>query len=214
MDPFVISENKINILVIENLKTFRSMVMNLLGQTQGKPGDFVISVNDKEINIEKEVKVITDPFCEDINQKKVSNYINTAAGKAAIDSDLIIKTKEMVSSIESYIDKLTEELPYRLTAKKDITAEEIIKMASLIIEEDDDLMSKISDLIRIAADIMKFSCIIFINVLSIFDKEEVIQLRKTAMYEHVRILFIEPKGIENYTAEDNIRIVDYDLCEI
>ena len=56
--------------VIESPEYFSEYVMELAGQVEGKEGRFVLSDNEKEVDISKNVELIFNIFALDINERK------------------------------------------------------------------------------------------------------------------------------------------------
>ena len=57
--------------VIESPEYFSEYVMELAGQVEGKEGRFVLSDNEKEVDISKNVELIFNIFALDINERKL-----------------------------------------------------------------------------------------------------------------------------------------------
>ena len=68
--------------VIESPEYFSEYVMELAGQVEGKEGRFVLSDNEKEVDISKNVELIFNIFALDINEKKTDQQTLYGIGKA------------------------------------------------------------------------------------------------------------------------------------
>lgn len=70
-------KNQVTEWIIESPDLFARYVQELICQCEGKDGDFVLSKNDKIVEISKYMEVIINPFGIDINNKKIYyNFLN------------------------------------------------------------------------------------------------------------------------------------------
>ena len=88
--PLIISDEYVQLLIIENSTEFYNMVSDLDAQFDGKEGMFVFSANGEVVSAEKYGVMITDLFHFDLNDKKLLT--------------LLYKRLEGVSLGEKFID--------------------------------------------------------------------------------------------------------------
>ena len=124
-------ENKVNLLIIENKKYFTEFISEIIKQSEGEEGSFLLFKGNKEIKIENNIEVIHDIFCVDLNNKKIINKIYLDLEKIIQDSELLIKFKEIECSIFENIYKLIEKYEYLIEFEEKIIWKDIFKLLSL-----------------------------------------------------------------------------------
>lgn len=67
---FVLEENIVNELVVENPLLLAEVVKELSGQCEGQTGGFVLSQESKILAVEKNVCFLIEPFSLDNNNRK------------------------------------------------------------------------------------------------------------------------------------------------
>ena len=81
--------------VIESPEYFSEYVMELADQVEGKEGRFVLSDNEKEADISKNVELIFNIFALDINERKLISKLYMELEKLTADERFYVKTQEM-----------------------------------------------------------------------------------------------------------------------
>ena len=102
---FELEENKVNILVIENPTVLVEVVGRLNEQCEGKDGEFILSNENKILNISKSVSFVKDPFSIDCNNRKILTKLYQELERES----MIDWNEEQQEFYKSYISYVTNE---------------------------------------------------------------------------------------------------------
>ena len=97
-----ISDFEVTEWIVESPELFIQYLNELSVQINGQNGRFVLSRNDKELNISKSIEIIFSPFLLEINEKKVLSKIYLELQDIANDENTYLKTRELVTAIHQY----------------------------------------------------------------------------------------------------------------
>lgn len=211
--PIVFEENKINILVIEDQKVFAGIIIELMNQINGFDGNFVLSSNLKELELEKTTDILIDLFSLDLNQKKIINKVYNQLKATSIEE--YIDLTYLLGEILKYIEKITLTTQHPLIYSQDIDVAGIFKLADLRIETSYvSIIEKLINYLSIMQEFNNTSLFILINLKSYFSTEEMQCLYQHILYNKLNVLLLENTVREGRSPQENYRIIDMDLCEL
>lgn len=213
--PIEFNENTINVLVVENQKIFTDFIMDLLNQTTGKSGEFVLSENIDSLNISKELDLIIDIFSIDLNQKKILTKLYSILKNKAMDGEHYLATMDIISNISRYLEEIIETIEYPLLYTNEFDIGLIFKVVDLRLNDEyESLFDKITNYISIMREIAGISCFVFVNLKSFISDIEIAEIYKFAFYQKINIILLESTYKDVMNPYETIRIIDTDLCEI
>ncbi|MEA5094585.1 MAG: type II-A CRISPR-associated protein Csn2 [Sedimentibacter saalensis] len=214
-NPLLFEENKINVLVIENQYFFVKFINELLNQLNGIEGRFILSSNYKQLEINKEVDLVIDPFTLDFNQRKIITKLYEQLKSNAIGSEYYLDSKILLGEIMQFIEKLSQTTQYPLVYTNDLDIISILKIAEIKLETSyDTLVEKIVDYCSVIQEFCCISCVIFVNLKCFLSNEELELFYKTISYKKINIMLLENTVREKRFEQEKIYIIDSDLCEI
>lgn len=117
--------------------------------------------------------------------------------------------------MQKFIALLTDNETIALNFKDAINLQDLFKIADVKVEcESIKLLEKILDYLEVVQEFLKPKCIIIIGLKQFFEKKEIEEIYKFAVYREIRLILIE-NGLDEeiYDLEKKI-IIDCDLCEI
>ena len=91
-----LEDNLIHTIILENKKYYRENILELIRQHKGYEGNFILSINNKEVSFDKNSYFISDLFNIDINNKK----INLICDRYFVNNYQNAKIKEFYISFE------------------------------------------------------------------------------------------------------------------
>ncbi|MCH5265520.1 MAG: type II-A CRISPR-associated protein Csn2 [Lachnospiraceae bacterium] len=210
----VFEENKINVLVIEQADFFSKSIRELLRQIQGEQGDFVLSEAGKGLGLKKCAEMIINPFSMDFSQKKLLSALYKEAEKAALDEQLFVSTKEVQGMIARYLQRLCDELIYPACFDEEISIPNLLKYGNFRIEmEFDSMLESVVEYMKLAVNLLHTKLFIFVNMKTYLGEEELEAFYQMIKNEKFNVLLIE-RGIAGRREDEDICLVDKDLCEI
>lgn len=200
--------------IIESPCLFAEYVQELYVQSTGGEGRFVLSDNDKEISIEKYAEIIVNPFAVNINDRRILGKLYTELHKKAYTENMYMHTQKIISELNQYFAELERQESYFLITDDEIDITAIFKAIGIKVEScADNFMQNINQYIQLMAEILSKKAVIFVNLSSYTESEQMEEIIRTAAYNEIALLFIEssqkdfPQGAVQY-------IIDNDRCEI
>lgn len=205
-------EQSIQVLVVENLLLFRSIVSSLKFQINEKVGDFILSDKDEILDLSKHAILITDIYnLESIAKQvktKVQQNLEKNCDEDEIFTDIFIRLNELG-------DKLVVSSSYSLIYKQELSKMEIIKLLDFQLDYSYETeIEQLIDYIDVLKDICKIKLFIFVGLGDYMTEDELIELAKIADYKGIKILMLERNNHGIQGEYLNKRIIDKDLCVI
>lgn len=208
-----LKENIVNLLVIENREIMSELVGEIYNQCNGSEGRFTLSENLKELKFEKEASMVLEPFTINCNEKKVITKLYKEIEELALEN-LYVESMDLYSCIIKYSNELCQMVPYNLTTRTDFTPLDIIKLSNIKIEEDDStLFEKIINYLGVMSSICRIKLVIFVNLKTFLNHEEIDELYKYANYNKIHLFLIESIYHKDNICEKTI-VIDKDKCII
>ncbi len=205
-------EGFVNELVIENKRLFYEMVNSLMLQADGQKGKFVLSISNKPVEFGKyaDVTVQFAPF--QLNRKHLLTKLYATLEQEALQAENYMKTRDILSNLETYIHTLAAPLPFEISCQK-LSVNAIIRALSPEIEaENQNSLEKIFAYMELVRELDRERLFIMVNMRTYFSDEEITYFVESACLHDFKLLLLESysfpilKNTKRYT-------VDEDLCE-
>lgn len=211
----IFKENITNVIVIENPIMFRSFIEEFINQCSGEEGRFLLSENENEIDISKNVELIIDYFALEFNQKKILTKVYNYLRDLSQQENYYLKTNELQIKIFQYLEELASSSEYPLVHSAEVDIISIFKAAEIKLEiNHETLLEKLINYINIMQEFCGIFCIVFVNLKSYLTEEELKQLYTHASYRKVHIILLEGRLYNRIADLEKVFILDNDLCEI
>ncbi|NLD50850.1 MAG: type II-A CRISPR-associated protein Csn2 [Clostridiaceae bacterium] len=213
--PIEFKENIINVLIVENQSVFSNMVSDLLAQLNNQEGEFVLSRNYEPIAIAKETELIINPFDITLNDKRIINRLYNELNRIASGEEILSETQRIRSEIEKYLTRIIENVDYFIDFESELDITSLLKASNIRITfSGSTLVEKVMDYINVLKNLCNTRLFLFVNIKTFFSDKELTELYKYIEYNKLDILIIENTVREKKFAQEAIRIIDVDLCEI
>jgi CRISPR-associated protein Csn2 len=200
--------------IIEAPELFAKYVGELYRQINKSEGKFVLSENNKEIDIAKHSEIIINPLSVEINNKKIVNKLYEELNKLSSNEVLYMKTLELTKLIQEYLLSLEQETNYILEFNNEVEMSALFKAVDLKYEDsEEDFLERFVKYIKTLGNLLSIKLVIFINARCFMNDEKIRRLCEEIKYMEIKGLFIENsekacvEGMERY-------IIDKDRCEI
>ena len=204
-------EKNIVSLIVENKRIYRKIVENLVNNLNIEDGNIILSRNNKLIMPEKEFFVFSDYFNFDINKFVLNKYYKEL--KNLSENEFLNETLEIKEILKDYINKLIEN-NYSLKFEDDLDVSQILKAFSIKFERSEDLLLNLFEWLKILNELLGYEIFFFINLENFLSEEELLEFSKFILYNKYKVVFLENFHRNKLFEDDNLIIIDNDLCEI
>ena len=205
-------ENKsIFSLIIENKKLYRKIIEDLINNISIDDGNIILSKNNKLIVPEKEIFVFSDYFNFDVNKFVLNKYYKEL--KNLSENDFFDETIEIKEILRNYVTKLVEN-EYSIKLEEDLDISQILKAFGVKFQRNEDLLLNLFEWIKILNELLGYEIFFFINLENFLSDDELVEFSKFILYNKYRVVFLENFNRNKLFDDDNLIIIDNDLCEI
>jgi len=213
--PLVFVEGEINVLIVENQREFYNYIMEMKNQIEEGSGKFVISVDNEILDLKKKVDLTIDILSMNLNQKRIITKLYSILKNLSINEDCYLQTKIITSEVEKYIDEIVDLIDFPITYNKESILESIFKSLDIRFAYNHEfLLERVIDYIRIVREFFTVELFVFVNLKSFLVENDVKELYRFAAYEKIKIILFESTCRDVIKEYENVRIIDFDLCEI
>ena len=205
-------ENKsIFSLIIENKKLYRKIIEDLINNISIDDGNIILSKNNKLIVPEKEIFVFSDYFNFDVNKFVLNKYYKEL--KNLSENEFFDETVEIKETLRNYVTKLIEN-EYSVKLEEDLDISQILKAFGVKFQRNEDLLLNLFEWIKILNELLGYEIFFFINLENFLSDDELVEFSKFILYNKYRVVFLENFNRNKLFDDDNLIIIDNDLCEI
>ena len=205
-------ENKsIFSLIIENKKLYRKVIDDLINNINIDDGNIILAKNNKLIVPEKEIFVFSDYFNFDVNKFVLNKYYKEL--KNLSENEFFDETLEIKEVFRNYITKLIEN-DYPIKLEEDLDISQILKAFGIKFQRNEDLLLNLFEWLKILNELLGYEIFFFINLENFLSDNELIEFSKFILYNKYKVVFLENFNRNKLFDEDNLIIIDNDLCEI
>lgn len=212
--PLIVSEEFVQLLIIENPNEFYKTVSGLYNQFDGAEGEFIFLEDDKEIAAFNAGEVIINVFDFELNDKKLLNMLYKRLEKQSFEGgsyNLLDKANE---SIASLMYSVFQEFPFSLVFNE-LAPADLFKLAGVKFEKTyDTFLEKIICYINAVVSLKNNDFFVFVNLKSVLNDEELDLLYKHCSNEKIGLLLIESSKLRDYLEYEKAVVITADLCEI
>ena len=201
-----------NALVVEEPNFYRHLLCDLYSQMQGEEGKLILSDRGKTLPIGKWVEMVDNCIHFDLNRKTLLNKICAAMERVAVSEEYLVKTSQLLSELESYIDSLAFELPGDIVCEK-CTASGLLKGLGIHLRDDyEEPLERLLDFMELVREFDKDKVFVLVGLRSLFPDEKAERFLQTALDHGYRMLLLDCVARKELSNEKRLTI-DNDLCE-
>ena len=198
-------------LIIENKKLYRKIIEDLINNISIDDGNIILSKNNKLIVPEKEIFVFSDYFNFDVNKFVLNKYYKEL--KNLSENDFFDETVEIKEVLRNYVTKLVEN-EYSIKLEEDLDISQILKAFGVKFQRNEDLLLNLFEWIKILNELLGYEIFFFINLENFLSDDELVEFSKFILYNKYKVVFLENFNRNKLFDNDNLIIIDNDLCEI
>ncbi|MBE6951041.1 MAG: type II-A CRISPR-associated protein Csn2 [Ruminococcaceae bacterium] len=204
--------NGVNALVVENPDFYRSLLCDLYGQLQGDEGKLILSEKGKTLPIGKWVELVDNCIHFELNRKSLLTKVCAAMERTAVSEGFFLKTSELLSELERYVDELAFELPGDIVCEKCSVAGLLKGIGISLRDAYEDPLERLLDFMELVREFDRDKLFVIVGLRSFFSDGRVGAFLKTAAGHGYRILLMDCIAREKLPGEKRLTI-DIDLCE-
>ena len=210
-----ITDNMISTLVIEDKRQFRHLLYDLVAQSNGEAGLWVLGEDGKCLNLEKQLYVIRDPLNTDINSREILTKLQNQLIKTG--NDFMQEIFDINQKIQNFYYSLENEYPYDIIHKQELSVQELVKMGgfNFYIENTGELIDLVS-YIEVVQEFINPNLFVLVNLHAVTNVDERGILFKTLVEKKFPVLCLE-SSLDSIEVDKNVEvryILDKDFCLI
>lgn len=198
-------------LIIENKKLYRKVIEDLINNISIDDGNIILSKNNKLVVPEKEIFVFSDYFNFDVNKFVLNKYYKEL--KNLSENDFFDETVQIKEVLRNYVTKLVEN-EYSIKLEEDLDISQILKAFGVRFQRNEDLLLNLFEWIKILNELLGYEIFFFINLENFLSDDELVEFSKFILYNKYKVVFLENFNRNKLFDDDNLIIIDNDLCEI
>lgn len=205
-------EECVNELIIENKKMFFDLVNSMISQADGLHGDCVLSIRDKPVEFGKYADLTLQFAPFELNRKSLLTKLCSALEKNAQSPENYAETAELLGSLERYMLRISEELPFEISCQK-LTIAPVIKALSPEVEESaKKTIEKIFAYMETVRELDRDKLFIMVNMRTYFTDEEMEIFAESICLHGFKVLLLEAFAYPKLKYANRF-VIDSDLCE-
>ena len=208
-----ISDDSVQLLIVENPTEFYNMVSDLDGQFDGQEGQFVFSVEGQIVSAHKKGAIVSDLFHFDLNDKKLLNLLYKRLEGESF-GDKLICFNELTAKAVEFLEEIAFTTPFALEYDEpqpsDYMKASGLKFAKVYDTFEEKLICYINALI----ELKQCEFFVFVNLKSVLSDEKLQQLYAHCRAEQVGLLLIEDSKRRKLLSCEKAVIITEDLCEL
>lgn len=210
-----ITGDKVSTLVIEDKRQFRHLLYDLVAQSNGEAGLWVLGEDGKCLNLEKQLYVIRDPLNTDINSREILTKLQNQLIKTG--NDFMQEIFDINQKIQNFYYSLENEYPYDIIHKQELSVQELVKMGgfNFYIENTGELIDLVS-YIEVVQEFINPNLFVLVNLHAVTNVDERGILFKTLIEKKFSVLCLE-SSVDRIEFDKNLEvryILDKDFCLI
>lgn len=212
--PIHFTENSIPVLVIEHPSSLSSIIMDIQSQLSGNKGECILSKEYSPISFANNALLFTNLFDFEYMEKKILNGIIGECVTIAHSEHYYTQTKALQINIQEYVHAITQEFVTPLMYET-MPIETVFKACKVsVMQQYASPEEYLIEYFTLAQQYLHTSLFIVVNARSFISKKNLLSLYSTIQYKKYTVLFIESHFSERFCEQENIYIIDADLCEI
>lgn len=201
-------------LIIENSKEFLKVVEELYGECFASvDSEFTLSENNEILSISKNSLLIYNYFDLDLNNKKITNEINSRISNIFSSQDFVEDFTKLNQLFININDKVVSNFDFELEYDADLTYDKLIKISNYKISEQSTFIDKLIGYIKIYTALKKTKLLVFVGLSDYLSQAELEVFLKELEYLELKCLLVESHQKYNLDFVGKI-LIDEDLCEL
>ncbi len=211
--PIEFREGSLNTLVIENTLYFRYTILQLIDQQEGLQNGYILSDGDEIYDFNKYVEIITDPLRLAFDSRNITTKINQTVQEECVH--LGQDSTRLIQEINQFAGDISLRLDFDVKYQNLNDLSGVMKLLGFSIDSENMTpLERILEYMNIQTEFFRRKLFILVNFKQFFTLEEQQGLLKQIQYKKYNVLLLEHCCNLRISPDEQIRIIDADLCEI
>ena len=209
--PLEITAERSKTLIIEDPIYYRKIISDLICQGESNDGEFILSdEKDKNYDIGKNCLIITDVF----NFVSLEKQIKTKLNNMIVNE---YQSKEEITTLIAQINNVGIEIlnsyMYPVKFKDNLTFQDVVKMMDFSIDYSElNFLERIIEYTKICFELLGYKLLITANLKEVISKDEYDVFKTDLINRDIPILMIERHSNKELDFDEDVAIIDKDLC--
>lgn len=208
-----IEENEVPVLVIENSRALRSLLLDLQLQKSGLSGQALFSCNGKDIKFAN-VDFLVDVVNLDLNSKNLLTKLISSLEHRTAQADYFDPVGKVNRAVQELLLLLSEDFDVEFTYTDQLDIKALLKICGIQFAEiSSEYLESLCNYLLLSRILLKTEVFVLVNLKLILDAEELKNLYQFLEYHKIKILLLEGLETDRFPIE-KYYIIDKDLCVI
>lgn len=208
-----ISEGGVSGICLENSQDMQTFLHSMWSQSNGGEGEIYLSEGDKSIRLDKDVRVVWNPFSVDLNEKKILSKLWGEMQEIA-EAELYVHKSELNAAIILFLEELNQRIPYPLSYSLDLDIQQLLKEYEIKIDmQSTCLNEQIVNYMKLSHQILGINLFVFWHLKDYLSVEELESLYEMVAYEQISVVLLESR-VASKLPREQWWIVDDEHCII
>ena len=187
----IIEEGIIHSISIENPLDFRRVIGAVWEKDQGRDGDIILSEKETILGFKDHILCIFNLIDLNANNRRILTRLYKELNENAQDV-LAEEFSLLQGTMLSYIEKLTETVPYDLSYNYELDISDLLKIYDVKLNQlPESYNDQLIDYLRAFSRICNIKTVICVNIKNYMTEKEIIGLQEFIRYEKIRLINIE-----------------------
>ena len=208
-----ISDEYVQMLIIENPTEFYNMVSDLDRQFDGQEGQFIFSIDGQIVPAIKYGALISDLFHFDLNDKKLLALLYKRLEGVAFGEKIVL-FNELTAKAVTFLEDVSFFVPFALEYDEPQPSDYLKASGLKFAKMYDSLEEKIVCYVNALIELKQCEFFVFVNLKSVLSDEKLEEIYAHCRAEQVGLLLIEGGKRRKLLPCEKAVIITEDLCEI
>ena len=211
-EPILFREDQVQVLIVENPVLFREMTFDLMGQEESREGEFVLSLDYNPIDCAEHLHIVRDYYHLELTDRKIQSRFMAMVQKT-VQEELGLQSMQVMSEINQFLGAIAGavEIPTEFDDGDKLIP--LLKASGFRISLNDlSPVEALEEYLSVYSSFLKDPCFVLIDAKAFFSEEELQRLYQMALYKKWRLLLLESTSRETVLPEENVCLIDKDLC--
>ncbi len=206
-------ENTVNVLVIEEPKTFTKYCREIVDAIEEDGGNFCLFEREQPVKMGKYCAFVANFFALEMESKKITNKL-FADLKGVAETEYATQWYKLKGEIYQFLSNLNSSSQYSLEYDEENDVVSLLKAFNVrLFQEENSFLERLVSYIKIGTRYLGIKQYFFVNLKCFLPAEELLLLYKEAALEGVGIFLLE-NTLRDKLENEKIVVIDKDLCEI